>query len=300
MNVSMRQLRAFLAVAGHRHFRRAADALHLTQPAVSRLIADLEAELDVRLFDRSTREVVPTEAGRYLEQAVSRVLDELDGVLAHARAQADPLRGRVRIAAVPTVSAGLVPNCIALCAQEHPALEILLRDQSQAQVLDAVRGGEVDFGLTVEPATTEEFDAQTILRDPFLVVFREDHPFVEREAVPWNALTGQPLILLDHASGSRRLIDEVFARRQIPVDITLEVGHPHTAFRMVEAGLGVTVTPALSLDALRPGLAVRSLTPEVHREVTLLRRRARSLSPPAQTVWEAFREVAATLSPVGR
>lgn len=296
MNVSMRQLRAFLAVASHRHFRRAADALHLTQPAVSRLIADLEAELDVRLFDRSTREVVPTEAGRYLEQAVSRVLDELDGVLAHARTQADPLRGRVRIAAVPTVSAGLVPACIALCAARHPSLDILLRDQNQAQVLDAVRGGEVDFGLTVEPATTEEFDAETILRDPFRFVSRDDHPLAAHDTVTWEMLADEPLVLLDYASGSRRLIDAAFEHRQVPMRVALEVGHPYTAFRMVEAGLGVTVTPALSLDALRPGLVVRGLEPEMQREVTLLRRRARSLSPPAQTVWDAFGEVALTLA----
>lgn len=296
MNISMRQLRAFLAVAGHRHFRRAAESLHLTQPAVSRLIADLEGELDVRLFDRSTREVVPTEAGRYLEQAVSRVLDELDGVLAHARTQADPLRGRVRIAAVPTLAAGLVPQCIARCGLEHPALEIVLRDQNQAQVLDAVRGGEVDFGLTVEPATVEEFDAQTILRDPFQVVCRADHPFAASAAVAWKALGDEALILLDHASGSRRLIDAAFASRAIPMRVALEVGHPHTAFRMVEAGLGVTVTPALSLDALRPGLVATRLTPEVSREVTLLRRHARSLSPPAQTVWDMFGDLALTLA----
>jgi DNA-binding transcriptional LysR family regulator len=296
MNVSMRQLRAFLAVASHRHFRRAAEALHLSQPAVSRLIADLEAELDVRLFDRSTREVVPTEAGRYLEQAASRVLDELDGVLTHVRTQADPLRGRVRIAAVPTLSAGLVPLCIARSATDHPAIEIILRDQSQAQVLDAVRGGEVDFGLTVEPATPEEFDVESILRDPFLVVCRADHPFAPAASVPWHALEHEPLILLDHASGSRRLIDAALATRDIPVHVAQEVGHPLTAFRMVEAGLGVTVTPALSLDALRPGLVAVPLSPHVCREVTLLRRRARSLSPPAQTVWNAFRDIALTLA----
>lgn len=296
MNVSMRQLRAFLAVASHRHFRRAAEALHLSQPAVSRLIADLESELDVRLFDRSTREVVPTEAGRYLEQAASRVLDELDGVLTHVRTQADPLRGRVRVAAVPTLSAGLVPQCIARSAEEHPRIEIILRDQSQAQVLDAVRGGEVDFGLTVEPATPDEFDVETILRDPFRVVCRADHPFAAKRHIAWKALGNESLILLDYASGSRRLIDAALASRGIPVRVAWEVGHPHTAFRMVEAGLGVTVTPALSLDALRPGLVAVHLSPDVHREVTLLRRRARSLSPPALTVWNAFRDVALTLA----
>jgi DNA-binding transcriptional LysR family regulator len=296
MNVSMRQLRAFLAVASHRHFRRAADALHLTQPAVSRLVADLEAELDVRLFDRNTREVVPTEAGRYLEQALGRVLDELDGVLSHARTQADPLRGRVRVSAVPTLSAGLVPLGIAHCTTAHPSLEIILRDQSQAQVLDAVRGGEVDFGLTVEPATPEEFDVETILRDPFRLVCRADHPLASRRAATWKAVGHEPLVLLDHASGSRRLIDAAFAAHGVAMHVAIEVGHPHTAFRMVEAGLGVTVTPALSLDALRPGLVALPLTPEAHREVTLLRRRARSLSPPAQTVWDTFRDVALTLA----
>ncbi|UPG95037.1 LysR family transcriptional regulator [Luteibacter aegosomatissinici] len=296
MNVSLRQLRAFLAVAGHRHFRRAAEALHLTQPAVSRLIADLEAELDVRLFDRSTREVIPTEAGRYLEQALARVLDELDGVLSHARTQADPFRGRVRLAAVPTLSAGLVPAGIARCAAEAPSIEIILRDQNQAQVLDAVRGGEVDFGLTVEPATHEEFDAETILRDPFLLVCRDDHRFANGPSLAWPALSGEPLILLDHASGSRRLIDAALARQGVDASVAIEVGHPHTAFRMVEAGLGITITPALSLDALRPGLVALDLTPEEHRNVTLLRRRARSLSPPAQTVWNAFRDIALTLA----
>src|SRR6201991_2307856 len=296
MNISLRQLRAFLAVAGHRHFRRAADALHLTQPAVSRLIADLESELDVRLFDRNTREVVPTEAGRYLEQALSRVLDELDGVLSHARAQADPLRGRVRIAAVPTLSAGLVPAGIARSAREHPSLEILLRDQTQAQVLDAVRGGEVDFGLAVEPASAEEFDVETILPPPSRLVCPADPRSPTKRAIAWKALAHEPLILLDHASGSRRLIDTAFASRGIPIRVALEVGHPHTAFRMVEAGLGVTVTPALSLDALRPGLVAVNLSPEVYREVTLIRRRARSLSPPAQAVWNAFRDMALTLA----
>lgn len=294
MNISLRQLRAFLAVADQRHFRRAAEALHLTQPAVSRLVADLETELDVRLFDRSTREVVPTEAGRYLEQALARVLDELDGVLAHARAQADPLRGRVRLAAVPTLSAGLVPPCIAWCARHHPALDIVLRDQSQAQVLDAVRGGEVDFGLTVEPATVEEFDTEILMQDPFVVVSPPDHAFASRRTVPWDALADQPLILLDHNSGSRRLIDAAFAQARIAMRVTLEVGHPHTAFRMVEAGLGITVTPRLSLDALRSGLAATPLTPTRGRAVTLVRRRSRSLSPPAQTVWEAFRDIALT------
>ena len=194
----------------------------------------------------------------------------------------------------PWLPASCLPACIARCAAEHPSLEIILRDQNQADVLDAVRGGEVDFGLTVEPATVEEFDAETLMRDPFRVVCRHDHAMAAKPFVSWDALGDEALILLDHASGSRRLIDAAFAARDISMHVTLEVGHPHTAFRMVEAGLGVTVTPVLSLDAMRPGLIAIPLVPEVTREVTLLHRRARSLSPPAQTVWNLFRDMAVT------
>ena len=160
MNVSLRQLRAFLAVARLQHFRRAAESLHLTQPAISRHIADLEAELDVRLFDRNTREVAPTEAGRYLQGAVERVLDELEGVLAHVHSESERRRGKVRVASVPTLSAGLMPASIAACARDYPQLTVQLHDQSQTLVLDSVRSGEVDFGLAIEPADRESFDTE--------------------------------------------------------------------------------------------------------------------------------------------
>ncbi|MBB3226130.1 DNA-binding transcriptional LysR family regulator [Luteibacter sp. Sphag1AF] len=295
MNVTLRQLKAFLAVARQQHFGRAADSIHLTQPAVSRLIADLEAELEVRLFDRTTREVVPTETGRYLEQAVARTLDDLDAVLAHARQQGDPLRGRVRIASVPTLSASIMPLCIARCAGEHPSVEILLRDQNQAQVLEAVRSGEVDFGLAIEPSPDDEFDTHDLLMDPFWLVCPANHPLADSHAVAWKRLRGETLILLDHASGSRRLIDQALATHGIDAHVGIEVGHAQTAFRMVSAGLGITVTPGLSLDGLTPDLAARQLTPVIQRQVVLARRRQRSLSPPAETIWTWLAQRAATI-----
>ena len=291
MNISLRQLRVFLAVARQQHFRRAAESLHLSQPAVSRHIADLEGELGLKLFDRNTREVVPTEAGRYLESAIGRVLDELEGVLAHVHSESERRRGKVHVASVPTLSAGLMPPCIAACARRYPELVIQLHDQAQTLVLDSVRGGEVDFGLAIEPPDTGEFDSELILRDPFVLVCRPDHPLAALDRVPWRKLRGQPLILLDYSSGSRRLIDQAFARREIDPTVVQQTGHTHTAFRMVEAGLGVSVSPALSPPP--PSLATRPLSPQEHRDVVLLKRRQRSLSPLAAVVWEALKELAA-------
>lgn len=291
MNISLRQLRAFLAVARHQHFRRAADSLHLSQPAVSRYVADLEDELGIRLFDRTTREVVPTDAGRYLESAISRVLDELEGVLSHVHSESERKRGKVHVASVPTLSASLMPRCIADCAARYPELTIQLHDQAQTLVLDSVRGGEVDFGVAVDPPETGEFDTELLLHDPFVLVCRPDHPLAQLDRVPWRKLHGQPLILLDYSSGSRRLIDHALASRHIEANIVQQTGHTLTAFRMVEAGLGVSVSPALSPPP--PTLVTRPLTPHESRDVVLIRRRQRSLSPLATLVWESLRALTA-------
>lgn len=290
MNINLRQLRAFLAVAQQRHFRRAAERLHLSQPAVSRHIADLEAELGVRLFDRSTREVVPTEAGRYLESAIERVLEELEVVLDHMHSEGERRRGKIRIASVPTLSASLMPACIADCAQEYPELTIQLHDQAQTLVLDSVRGGEVDFGIAIEPPEASDFDSEVIMRDPFCLACRPDHPLAKHKSVPWKKLQGQALVLLDYSSGSRRLIDQALQKHGVQAHVAQQTGHTHTAFRMVEAGLGVTVTPRLSSPPTT--LAVRPLVPTEQRDVTLIRRRQRSLSPLAALVWNRLRELA--------
>ena len=290
MNISLRQLRAFLAVARQRHFRRAAEHLHLSQPAVSRHIADLEAELGVRLFDRNTREVVPTETGRYLEGAIERVLDELEGVLGHVHSEGERRRGKVRIASVPTLSASLMPSCIADCAREYPELTIQLHDQAQTLVLDSVRGGEVDFGIAIDPPEGGDFDCETIMRDPFYLVCRADHPLARLKSVSWKKLQGQPLVLLDYSSGSRRLIDDALRKYGVDADVVQQTGHTYTAFRMVEAGLGITITPALSTPP--PSLAMRPLTPTEQRSVMLIHRHHRSLSPLAALVWNRLRKLA--------
>lgn len=291
MNVSLRQLRVFLAVARLRHFRRAAEQLHLTQPAVSRQLAELESALGVRLLDRSTREVVPTEAGRYLESAVGRVLDELESVLEHVQSEGERKRGKVRIAAVPTVAAGLMPACIASCARDYPGLSIQLHDQPQVLVLDSVRGGEVDFGIAIDPSASAEFEHETIMHDSFGVVCPPDHPLAHARTVPWKKLRGQPLVLLDHSSGSRRLIDAALRKHGVPAQVVQQTGHPYTAFRMVEAGLGIAVTPTLAAPPAT--LAMRPLTPLERRRVMLIRRRHRSLAPPAALVWNRLRELGA-------
>ena len=286
MNVTLRQLRVFRSVADTRNFSRTGEAIGLTQPAVSRAIVELERGLGLRLLDRTTREVALTEAGRSLAARLDRALDELDATLADVAALAHADGGKVRVASSPTLSAYLMPGCIAVCTREAPRVRVLLLDRIQHDVLDAVRGGEVDFGVVVEPRAADDLHCEPILREPFVLVAPVGHRLAQAASVRWKALDGQPLVLLDNASGSRRYIDDALVRHGARCKVEQELGHPTTVFQMVEAGIGVTVMPQLGVPPRGlPGLAVRPLLPRLERTVMLVRRHDRALSPVAERVW---------------
>lgn len=294
MNVSLRQLRVFLAVARERNFSRAGDAVGLTQPAVSRSVLELESELGLKLLDRTTREVMLTEPGLSLAARLERVLDELDETLLDAKGMADARRGRVRVASSPTLSAYLMPACIAACQVREPDIQLVLLDRIQQDVLDSVREGAVDFGIVTEPSSTEDLHAEPILDDPFVLVLPRGHELARSRSVQWSALDGQTLVLLDHASGSRRLIDRMLRQHRAQAEVVQELGHPTTVFRMVEARIGISVMPALAVPPQGlAGLVVRPLLPRIERRVMLVHRRNRSPSPVAQRVWQLIRETAA-------
>jgi DNA-binding transcriptional LysR family regulator len=294
MNITLRQLRVFQAVAEGRNFSRAGDRIGLTQPAVSRSIVELEAQLGLKLLDRTTREVVLTEAGQSLALRLDRVLDELDQALAEVHGMAGARRGKVRVASSPTLSANLMPACIAECARRDPDIDLVLLDRIQQDVLDSVRAGEVDFGVVVEPPATDDLHCEAILDDPFCLVMPPGHRLAARASVRWSVLEGEPLVLLDHASGSRRLIDEALARHGARCEVRQQVGHPTTAFRMVEQGIGISVMPAMAMPPMGlPALVVRPLVPKVQRSIMLVHRRNRAPAPLAQRVWELIAETAA-------
>ena len=296
MNPSLRQLRVFQSVALHSSFTRAGDQIGLTQPAVSRCVTELEQHLGIKLLDRTTREVVLTEAGRSLAVRLARVLEDLDTMLLDVRGLATQRQGRVRVASSPTLSANLLPECIARCRQEHPGLDLLLLDRMQHDALASVLSGEVDFGVVIEPepGRSDELHAEPILSEPFCLVCPPTHRLARQRSVRWAALGGESLVLLDHASGSRRLIDEALRQHGVQAPVAQEVGHVTTIFRMLDAGLGISVVPTLALPpAGLQGLEVRPLTPRVERAIVLVRRANRALAPVAEVAWGLVRDVAA-------
>jgi DNA-binding transcriptional LysR family regulator len=300
MNVTLRQLRVFRSVAEGRNFSRAGDQVGLSQPAVSRSILELEGQLGLKLLDRTTREVMLTEAGQSLAARLERVLDDLDQTLQDVAGLASARGGKVRVASSPTLSANLMPACIATCAAQAPGIQFLLLDRIQQDVLDSVRSGEVDFGVVIEPSEAGDLHCEAILNDPFMLVMPHSHKLAQKPSVRWSALDGQPLVLLDHASGSRRLIDQALERHGARCEVKQQLGHPTTVFRMVEAGIGISVMPGMSLppEGLAQ-LAVRPLAPRVQRAIMLIRRGNRALSPLAERVWGMVRDTAALSAAAG-
>ena len=299
MNVSLRQLRVFVAVAQSSSFSRAADMLALTQPAVSRNVTDLEQVMGLQLLHRTTREVELTEAGRLLLGSVARALEDLDACLLEVQGLATQRKGRVKVASSPTLSAHLLPQCIARGKQQMPGVNIQLLDRIQSDVLLSVRSGEVDFGVVIDPSEKQDLHAQTIVAEPFCLVCLSSHRLARKKELHWADLAGEPLVLLDHASGSRRLIDAALQAHGAAASVVQDVGHTATIYSMVQQGLGLSVVPRLAIPVdwgTRPATAAkpaasavlvsRRLLPKVQRSIMLVKRQQRELSPVAQLVWD--------------
>jgi DNA-binding transcriptional LysR family regulator len=292
MNVTLRQLRVFIAVSRLRSFSRAGDEIGLTQSAVSRCVRELEAEIGLKLIDRTTREVQLTDVGSSLGASVSRLLTDLDATLRELKELGEQRRGRVIVAASPTVACRLLPLCLARCVAEHPFISLTLRDDVQADVLRRVKSGEADFGVVIGPLALDDLLVEPLMTDPFCLICRSDHPLAQLDEVSWGALEGARLVMLDHTSGSRPIIDAIFRTHQVTVEVVQELGHSATVFGLVQAGIGVSVLPTLALPLpADSSLVMRPLVPRAERTVALVRRRERSLSPAAQAVWQLIQQL---------
>jgi DNA-binding transcriptional LysR family regulator len=231
--------------------------------------------------------VVLTDAGTALVPALERLLGQLDDTLEETRQLGERYRGRVVIASAPTISARLMPMYVAECARQYPEIRLFVRDNVQADGLEQIRAGAVDFGVLIDPMAREGLTIAPLATDPFCFVCRRDHPLADAKSVSWTALHGQRLVLLDFASGSRPLIDRIFARHGVAPHVVQELGHSASVFGMVEAGIGASVLPSFSLPLPEASpLVSRPLTPREERSIVMVRREDRSLSPAAAAVWQ--------------
>lgn len=282
LNLSTRQLRAFLALARHRNFTRAAQQCHLSQSAFSALIRAMEEAMSVRLFDRDTRKVELTAEGRQFEAGAARVLEDLRTALEDLGEHAARRRGRVALAALPSLAAGWLPGVLAAFRALYPGIELDVADELSEPCVDRVRTGRADFALAAVRGGAPELRTEPFCMDRFHLVCRADHPLARRRRPALADLAGEPFIHLARSSSVRQHIEA--AIRPAQMNTVMELDQLSTVAGMVRAGLGITVVPALTLFHFEhPDLATRPLNaPDLKRELFVVRRSDRSLSIAAQ------------------
>jgi DNA-binding transcriptional LysR family regulator len=283
MNITLRQLRAFVALADTGSFTDAAATLHVTQSALSGLIKELEQTLGVQVVNRSTRKVSLSEVWREFYPLVARLLQDLDGALDTIADLKALKRGLVRIAAPQLMSASVLPEVIAGFRLQYPDIEIRLLDCMVEHVLPKVHSGEVDFGVGPERESSADVEAQTLFEIPFVVVFRPDHPLNKKKRVTWDDALRYPVIALKGEFTHRLRVDLHESLHDEALNPANEVGFMTTAFAMVSAGLGVTTCLPYASSLIRlHQLQSRPLQdPVVRRKFFVFTRRDRPLSPAA-------------------
>jgi LysR family transcriptional regulator, carnitine catabolism transcriptional activator len=291
MDVDLRHLRAFVAIARHGSFTRAAKAVHISQPTFTVQIRRLETSLGVRLVDRNTRSVQLTPIGRDLAPVLERILRDLDSALLNTRALSSRASGSVTIAALPTLSATVLPGIIAAFRKENPGIAIHLRDAVGIKVAGMVRAGEVDFGFGSLPVSEPDVEFTPLFNDRMSAIFPRLSPLGEKRTLALKDLTASPLILMGRDSSVRAVVDRALAAIGHLDPPAYEASYISTALGMVEAGLGVTILPASVLRMDRGhGLVSRPIqSPKIDREVGLVQLRGRSLSPAAEAFLKALR-----------
>lgn len=281
MQYELNDIRSFVKIAELGSFHEAAEALHLSQPALSRRMKKLEEGLGTALLDRTTRRVSLTSVGRDFLPKARRLLD--DSIL-NIRELAERQSGRVTLACIPTAAFYFLPSVIRLYNERYPQIRIRLLDLSANEGLEAVLRGEADFGINMMSGQHPDIEFVPLVDEPFVLACRRDHELAERSAVTWSELSNYRLIGVGRLSGNRMLLDHALSGLSWRPQWFYEVQHLSTSLGLVEAGLGVSAVPSLAMPAVdHPTLvSIPLVEPVVNRSLGLVYRRGASLSPAAE------------------
>ncbi|RQO49534.1 LysR family transcriptional regulator [Variovorax sp. KBW07] len=296
MNLTLRQLRAFAAVAETGSFTAAAQQLHLTQSALSVLVRELEREMGVQLFDRHTRRVQLSDAGREFLPSVHRLLGDLSSAVAGVTDLRDKKKGLLRLAAPQLMACTLMPRVIAVYREAYPDIDVRLADTLPEHLLAGVMAGDVELAVGQDVATDDgAIERRTLFRDRHWLICPPGHAFAKRRKVRWHELEPYTFIAPTRDFRQRVLPELAPAERAYMLRPgTQEVSYMTTALGMVASGLGLTVCPTYSAPLVRAhGLQmVRLESPDFHREVCVYSAARRTLSPAAASFVEILERFA--------
>lgn len=282
MNITLRQLEAFVAVVETRNFTRAAQRLHVAQSAISLMVRELERQLGVRLFDRTTRHVELTNPGREFSSHAGKLIADLEHAVRHTHELVEGKRGRIAVAAPPFLATVLLPKVIADFRRKFSGVRIVLIDARTDHMIAHIKSGEADIAIGTFGANEEDVTRTLLTRDELMLFLPRRHPMAAMRHPSWSDLADLPLIALTRESALRSLVEDGYAAARVAFAPSFEVAQITTALALVEAGLGVSALPAYALAAVAPRrIAARTLrAPMMSRNVEVISQRGRT-PPPA-------------------
>jgi LysR family carnitine catabolism transcriptional activator len=283
INLPLRQVTTFVCLAETQSFRRAAERLRLSQPAVSAHIRELERHVGVALVHRTTRHVSLTAEGKAFAARAKRALDELSMAGQDLRDLASVHRGRLVVACIVPMMAAAVPSIVQRLSEQHPGLEIEIRDVLSGQIEQLIANGEADIALGPRPIGTN-LSFLRLERDYFVAAVPLGHALAGREAITLRELTAYPVISTTRTTNGRAVLDRALAHAPQPLRPRFELVHYFSIGRMVEAGLGVTLLPRSTVPNLASTrvVTVEMKSPRIFRDLGVITRREYQFSPAAQ------------------
>ena len=283
VDFTSRQLRAFLLVAQHHNFTRAAEALFITPSGLSVLIRELENQLGFRLFDRTTRHVALTAHGSQLLAVARRSLEEIDGATSRIAQTAKEASDTLSVGAGLLHAANILPRAIGEFRSRRPDVRIQLFDADMPTIVQRIKAGVLDiaFGfLESAPGVVRT----RFFRFPLMAIHPENGTAPRRSSMTWSALKGERLILQAPPAPLRKLIDQHLALAGLDSQSAMALNRLDTLIAMVEAGEGTGVVPSSALPVCRHRHVVmtRLVNPTVLVDFYQIRNRGRKLSPAAE------------------
>lgn len=292
MNVSIRQLRSFILCAELGSFSDAASAMHITQSALSLQIRQLEDNLGLKVFDRTTRHVELSAGGRELLPVARRIISDLDEMRARASDLLAGRRGTLKLAVTPSLACSILPAMLSNLRQRMPEVRVDLVEAVALPLLEHMEQGGSELAVSMRPAKDADFHFESLQTDRLVAVLGTNHPIAKQRQISWKALADIPYISVTTQSGVWAQALRAASAAGVTLQVSLETPSFFTAISFARADLGCAVVSELAIGgASLKGLKVLPVVgPTVSRDIGLLWRRSAELSPVAQVFVEVARE----------
>jgi|TARA_B110000902_G_scaffold206443_1_gene235216 LysR family carnitine catabolism transcriptional activator len=290
MSATIKQLKAFVAAAQARNFAEAGGRVHLSQPALSIAIKNLEEIVGGRLLARTTRSLALTPEGEAFYPVAQRLLADWDNAFADVHNLFAMRRGKLSIAAMPSFASSLLPDVLAYYCGQHPNIDIAVQDVVAENVVDMVRTGRVEIGVSFDPGEYDELDFEVLFEDKFFVAAPKQHALMHQSKICLRDLPAYPFIALQRPSSIRQLIETATKACDIKLAIAFEAHQLASIGSMIANGLGLSIVPSLTIKQMESlGVECKPLTgSKISRNVGIITRRKNQLSAPATAMRQAL------------